>query len=641
MKNIIFKNNLSVVRVSYGLMMGLLFLTCQTSGWADEDIDLLEKSTRKSLDKVARQLRQADNAANTWGLLTISGLELVELKDFLNLDYDESVTNLVARARAQLQGSVRMEAQTSLNFGVGLKAGLSPAISAGKPVAADNSVALPATAESIPNEAKSALSSEAVSSGLPISESSIGISERRATAIGFNDKIAERLYKQLLNPQGLGGNKKLLFSVMQVSCNPGVNTRHDYIGEVFVQVSYARTKVQTDISRTPKTFAQRSYGSATTEYTEVSSLEGPSIYAVLPLLDAQNLDVNNSQRFQLALAQALSVGFQAQGIQAAADILSGYAKRQEADYKTRTSHAIVTSWVDKRGFGFRFFPELESAADVTRKKSKAAWTLQDHTFPAVVAVIVDTDQVGNPAPKWNMYRYGVSTRWQPLDNGQALRTPQQESMLAGTLDQSGNDLEQIDDTVRKTPGLLNRVFLQKQAIEATYNRIRIQLAGYQETKNLPKAILSPDSTPAAFEFVEPGTIGEKTEFLLIKGGAIKSSCHIYLGAVELPIVEQVNDIARVKIPDTIRANPSPQTLVVTSTSGATSKAEVYSKPITIARTVIPTIPAIAIQRGDDGKIIGLNFSGDTTGLAAKERLDAIKEILKASEAPVAPAKDGK
>jgi hypothetical protein len=83
--------------------------------------------------------------------------------------------------------------------------------------------------------------------------------------------------------------KTVHVAVVQVSCNPGWRTRENYIADITATCEYYRSQTQQVI---PEIEGRR-----------------PVVFSVLPLVDAQSLETQNSQREIIDLVAQVSAAY--------------------------------------------------------------------------------------------------------------------------------------------------------------------------------------------------------------------------------------------------------------------------------------------------------------------------------------------
>ncbi|MGD1019499.1 MAG: IPT/TIG domain-containing protein [Verrucomicrobiia bacterium] len=391
--------------------------------------------------KAADDLDYVERWVDRWGQVTISDILFVPNTGQFKIDYATNVDFYVSQARQEIQGGERVsneqfrEILSSLN--VQLTQPISPATAA-IPAGGSNTPTAVAAALPAPMGQQN-LASSAFSALQQLTQQAPSISERQAVMIGFNDKIAELLLKILADPEVVPTNFVVLIGTMQVSCQPGWQTRRGYIADVNVTMEFSRDEG----------VGNKTHSVYSTDPDQQD--EQPSVLAVLPLIDSQRLDLRNSQRNQFELAAQLALSFAAKGVNVQAQQLYDYLKRQEGDTVTRTASPLATSYTDSTSFGFQLYPSLTAVEDTSRTYGGAGATLDAISFPAVVAVAIHKEDVLNDDGtwKWTNYVFETQSRWIPRNHGMPLQTNRERVEMARRLDFVADRLDpHKKDTVR-------------------------------------------------------------------------------------------------------------------------------------------------------------------------------------------------
>ena len=359
------------------LLGALLITSCKT----DQETKTPEqKAAKKAIEKTTDALSEVEKSVDDWGRIAISDLLLVEDTGQFKVTYDEDPATYVQAARQNVNGAARSSLATTLYLGSALNAQLSSPISAGS---APTSTTNGAADLSLPNQAQQAMNNftpaQTLAGITPTND------ERQAVQKGINDKIAESLLKFMANPNVGTNSQKIIFGVMQVTCQPGKNTRSDYIADVNISLKYA-------------TGATNDTNGCITKPSNVKyyyKTEGnqPSVVAVLPLVDNQNVQLENSNRKQVELAANLAAIFAAKGMAAQAKILADYVTKQESDINTRTPIPVATSYTDGSTFGFQIYPFFQGVKHPGKSFSGPGEVLHPITFPAVVVILIDSNDI--------------------------------------------------------------------------------------------------------------------------------------------------------------------------------------------------------------------------------------------------------
>jgi hypothetical protein len=178
---------------------------------------------------------------------------------------------------------------------------------------------------------------------------------------------------------------------MQVTCQPGEATRKNYSASLNVSIKYAREVEDETNDMAPDA---NSYFNPSKK--SVYKIKGgqPSVIAVLPLVDSQNVALGNSSFEQMEIALQLSAAFSAKGLAGAANVMNDFANQHQSEVNTRNSVPVVTSYTDGSTFGFKIYPSLMAQTEPGNAKSRPGNLLQPITFPAVVAILIDKSDLG-------------------------------------------------------------------------------------------------------------------------------------------------------------------------------------------------------------------------------------------------------
>ncbi len=346
------------------------------------------KAAEKAIAKATDALSEVEKSVDDWGRIAISDLLLVEDTGQFKVTYDEDPATYVQAARQNVNGAARSSLATTLYLGSALNAQLSSPISAGS---APTSTTNGAADLSLPNQAQQAMNNftpaQTLAGITPTND------ERQAVQKGINDKIAESLLKFMANPKVGTNSQKIIFGVMQVTCQPGKNTRSDYIADVNISLKYATTS-SSDMQDDGKLVKKP----LNVEYHYKTKGNQPSVVAVLPLVDNQNVQLENSNRKQVELAANLAAIFAAKGMAAQAKILADYVTKQESDINTRTPIPVATSYTDGSTFGFQIYPFFQGVKHPGKSLSGPGEVLHPITFPAVVAILIDSNDIKPQKP---------------------------------------------------------------------------------------------------------------------------------------------------------------------------------------------------------------------------------------------------
>lgn len=196
----------------------------------------------------------------------------------------------------------------------------------------------------------------------------ITVSPSQALRTAQDLVLREKLYHQMSIAKGVPNHSEIFFVVVQVSCNPGWRTKEHYIADCSASLEYFNLCDKKELSR--------------------GSLRAPTVFSVLPLLDAQTVEMANSQRQVTQLAFQLAASLPARGVDVKANDIFNFVKRYAHDSHSVTAIPVVNSYSSGGTFGFRFSPSFQALRDPSEKQSKAANVLLPTSFPALITVVL-------------------------------------------------------------------------------------------------------------------------------------------------------------------------------------------------------------------------------------------------------------
>lgn len=209
---------------------------------------------------------------------------------------------------------------------------------------------------------------------------------RQLIKMAFDDHTTLKLFEWMSQPEeyGLADSKELFAAILNVNIRPGRRTYEGYQGEVDVQVKYGRGNVK---------------------------LRGgiaPLAWAAFPALDTQVEDLRSSVRRQLSTAILLEALLPKADVQARLDT----ARRLEQDVASISSRNTVTGYnMNGLHFGWHFSPRLEAQGDPSELGSRPELLLEPDSFPAIVFIIADHDDLRDGGGKATSFIFETSTRW--------------------------------------------------------------------------------------------------------------------------------------------------------------------------------------------------------------------------------------
>jgi hypothetical protein len=251
--------------------------------------------------------------------------------------------------------------------------------------------------------------------------SSFILSGAQAAMIGSNAKISELLIRQMADPkQRLFTNPDYLihFVIVQVSCNPGWRTRENYIADVSATTEYYNTKTRAASSTeaVPDGKESLDFEDGSTRKGRREAPEGfndpsrrPRVFSVLPLIDAQTLELMNSERRFTQLAASISAAFPTAAANLKGRDIMQFVKQFQKDTQTVTPRTVANSYSSGSIFGFRLMPSLTALKDPARSGSKPANIFQATTFPVLVTVVTSPKDAAYLGA--DSVRVRIANRW--------------------------------------------------------------------------------------------------------------------------------------------------------------------------------------------------------------------------------------
>jgi hypothetical protein len=387
---------------------------------------------------------------------------------------------------------------------------------------------------------------------------SYSVSSSTAMTIGASDKLKELALRMLSNPDHRlltsPEHAKLYVAVVQISCNPGKRTKQHYIADINATFEYGNSK--------------------TGDLSTSSSGSQPMVFSVLPLLDAQTLDLKNSQQDEFSLLVALMGTLPPQAVSGQLGGVMSFLSKYQRDSATKSSIPIVNSYTTGAGFGFRVLPSYQAIADPTEKDSAGDNVLVPTTFPAIVFLVMDPSDTNGTAGVSNRFDLLVTHaggHWYRRDD--AWFFPRQEEDSRATLEMA-KLLVKIDTELGELKGM-TPIFDQRY-MELRRDRLQFEPSaiGYSGIYALPAEMqqaTTPEPNPVTIETIDPPYIDPT------KGGYFVISGRNLDRVSEVTIGDQLAYIQ--KYPDSPLASKY-----------ATSEAHIYSAGINEMYTNGPTPP---------------------------------------------------
>jgi len=210
-----------------------------------------------------------------------------------------------------------------------------------------------------------------------------------------DNTIRQKIYTQMSYPKTIPGHAEVIFAIVQVSCNPGWRTKEHYTADCSANVEY--------------------YDLCNKQHLSRGEMRAPTVFSVLPLVDAQTVEMANSQRQITQLAVQLGASLPAHGVKVNVNDLMKFVRHYAKDMRTVTPIPVVNSYSSGSTFGFRFSPSFQAERDPAAKNSGAANVLLPTTFPALITVVMHYQDLEYAQQTLGAQQMGllthVSTRW--------------------------------------------------------------------------------------------------------------------------------------------------------------------------------------------------------------------------------------
>ena len=354
-------------------------------------------------DEIAKAKRALDSLhrkVEEWGMTTISApIAVFDPGAFKVPDDFVSIPNMWKGAREDKQGTVDIRTSKTIENTL-TASGTFVTPAAPKTGAAAASKASGTDADSSAESAKAAAESEQKAATAANNANSAAneakVAETAAKASATEAKVAAakaaapvstvksisaamrevqdnvirlKLYSRMSNARGIPGYNRVFFVIVQVSCNPGWRTKENYIADCSASMEYYDMCQGKQLTRAVR--------------------REPTVFSVLPLVDAQTIEMSRTQQDMTQLLFDLTAAFPANNIKVSARDVFRFVKTYARDLKTTTPIPVVNSYTSGGTFGFRFSPTFQAQANPASQKARAANVLLPTTFPALVTVVVN------------------------------------------------------------------------------------------------------------------------------------------------------------------------------------------------------------------------------------------------------------
>lgn len=219
------------------------------------------------------------------------------------------------------------------------------------------------------------------------------LSESDILKVAGSNVVTKNLLNYITDPVDPGSNNVAWFMVTQVSVSPGSRTSRDYIAETTLHPYYAKKNSTT--------------GEIMGDFDPNKA--HPGIFAAFPLVEAQALDLRNSERFETRLSFALAAKLLAEGKKAEAKFFLEKVTKIQQDVATRTQLPLVVPSSNGREVTYRFDPGLQGLIEPGNRKKGSGLVLNPNSIPALIVIITDRENLS----EFSHLHFQLSTRWIP------------------------------------------------------------------------------------------------------------------------------------------------------------------------------------------------------------------------------------
>jgi hypothetical protein len=362
--------------------------------------DIYSSKAKSDRDSIVSALDRIRNKVEEWGVVTVSSpVAVMDSTAFYVPDNIVSAKELYDSAAQDIEGTATQETSVGVNNQLGVNA--TPLIGApSSPDVSSSATTTTTSTASVSSSNGAELPPIATGSGvgLPTTSGTItvanavkSIPERLREA--EDNVLRQKIYSQMSYPKPLPGFNRIFFAIVQVSCNPGWRTQEHYIADGSASLEY--------------------YDTATRRHFPRSTESQPTVFSVLPLIDAQTIEMANSQREVTQLAFQLAASLPAKGVKIDAKELFQFVRQYAKEMRSVTPIPVVNSYSSGGTFGFRFSPSFQAMRNPAQKNSRAANVLLPTAFPALITVVMyepDCQAVQKYCKEPAILAH-VSTRW--------------------------------------------------------------------------------------------------------------------------------------------------------------------------------------------------------------------------------------
>lgn len=562
------------------------------------------------LDVVAEYIEE-------FGAVTVSDVLLLENRGQFAQEYSKPVAQYIDAARKGVSGAVRVGdeesdvSRSSVRLSADVTA-LLKAMGVPLPTTTGAAHALPTTGAE--PKASDAFAQAKMDPLLALGAVPTEISERRAMIGGIDDKVTEQVITFLLNPTAPPG-KVVYIGALEVSCLPGWRTREGYAADISVTAFFAKREADGSM---PSTRGAR-WG------------RQPFVLAAFPFSEAQTIDQRRSLRDQIERSRMIAAALSFSGLSAAAESFRSHAERLQNDAATRTQLPVITTYSAGNAFGYHVRPSFRAIADLADPESVSANRLDPVSFPALIVVVADKDQV-KPDGEYSHVQLLVAARWSRLEEGLRSDCESRRLEALDALERVDALIPEVDKELDKDP---NKRPVRRNEVTRRYEMYSNIARGETRYTLLPepkKAAVDPPPPTPTVTGVEPniGFADGATTLVLTGTGYGKpgstSVRRVLVGGVQCEFVA-VSDTTLIAIaPKGAFENDNmaqPVTVVTTAGSGTLAGAVAFTR--SAATDVHPAL-RVTIARDEYGDVTGVSAEGGANA-SLPFLLDSIRAAL--------------
>lgn len=332
----------------------------------------------------------------------------------------------------------------------------------------------------------------------------------------------------------------------------------------------------------------------------------PVVVAAFPMVEAQTLDLRNSQRDQVRALLSFASLLEKSGKKTESNAIIDYARRIQTDQASITSLPVVHSRPGGATVGFEFRPAFQAMADPEDRETDAGLRLHPSSFPALFLFICEADEVA----MWSHVAFFTDQRWVPLEDrhwfqqafldwwwhGRRVAKSYSNHDRLGNARRIRRLLELVDSLQEERRARMTDVYEFRNRVLS----LEAAVLGRTLTSRLPLA-------PPAIAKVSPNTGNLKDlsgQVLTIEGarftlGNPDRRPLVTLGSVQLDVESASDSFIKARVPKLAADALSGGTLslVVTNLLGHASSPKPFSVASEPVDATPPTVTAVIPERG--------------------------------------------